>query len=383
MASKIRRSSRTLEEILLADCTRFDFFQAVRLIHFQTILKSVVDGIELRTPVGTDQHPMLESLRFRAHVANVFPSAEIAAISLRENNGTAYPTKYELATTFMGFVGAQGVLPQHYTQMILRRRRVLDESFRQFLDLFHHRIISIYYRAWLRSRFVFQWEECRLQEGHVKEDRFTQSLYSLTGFGNAALRDSSTLSSATRERLSFSDQFLLQYSGLFSHRPRNAVSLQRLLCATFSIPIEVQQRQGQWVHLSPEDQTRLPGAALSTFRSNSRLGESALAGERVWSIESKIRIVAGPLYLKDFVRFCPGHSAFHMLSQIVRMWVGPEFDVDLQITLRREEVPRTALREGEAVGLLGWTSWIGSLPAKADSKDAVFRLQGEPLNVVS
>jgi type VI secretion system protein ImpH len=297
---------------------------------------------------------------------------------MRGNDGSAYPKKYEILTTFMGLVGAQGVLPVHYTQLILRRRREQDESLRHFLDLFHHRLISIYYRAWQRSRFPLQWEESQLQQGAAKEDRFTQSVYSFAGFGNAALQDTGRTSSTTRKRLAFSDQVLLRYAGLFSHRPRNAVSLRRLLSALFLIPISILERQGTWVHLSPEDQTRMPGAAHSVFRSNCRLGESAMAGERVRSVESRIRIIAGPLGLKDFRRFCPGQSDFNMLSQVVRLWVGPDFDVDLQVVLRQNEVPRTSLGQDSGTRLLGWTTWIGSRPASGDSKDAVFRLRGEP-----
>ena len=378
MASEIRRSGRTLEEVLQANATEFDFFQTVRLIHNQTIQSAVENGIGLRVPVGGAAHPMLECLRFRAHVAIAFPSSEIASIVIRGNDGSAYPKKYELLTTFMGLVGAQGVLPVHYTQLILRRRREQDESLRHFLDLFHHRLISIYYRAWQRSRFPLQWEEFRLQQGAAKEDRFTQSVYSFAGFGNAALQDTGQTSSTTRKRLAFSDQVLLRYAGLFSHRPRNAVSLRRLLSALFLIPITILERQGTWVHLSPEDQTRMPGAAHSVFRSNCRLGESAMAGERVRSVESRIRIIAGPLGLKDFRRFCPGQTDFNMLSQVVRLWVGPDFDVDLQVVLRQNEVPRLSLGQDAGTRLLGWTTWIGSQPASGDSKDAVFRLRGEP-----
>jgi type VI secretion system protein ImpH len=378
MASEIRRSGRALEEVLQASATEFDFFQTVRLIHNQTIQNAVENGIGLRVPVGGAAHPMLECLRFRAHVAITFPSSEIASVVIRGNDGSAYPKKYEVLTTFMGLVGAQGVLPLHYTQLILRRRREQDESLRHFLDLFHHRLISIYYRAWQRSRFPFQWEEYRLQQGAAKEDRFTQSVYSFAGFGNAALQDTGTKSSTTRNRLAFSDQVLLLYAGLFSHRPRNAVSLQRLLSSLFRIPITILERQGTWIHLAPEDQTRMPGPACSVSRSNCRLGESAMAGERVRGVESRIRIIAGPVGMKDFRRFCPGQSAFIMLSQVVRLWVGPDFDVDLQVVLRQSEVPRTSLGQDSGTRLLGWTTWTGSRAASRDSKDAVFRLQGEP-----
>ena len=67
-----------------------------------------------------------------------------------------------------------------------------------------------------------------------------------------------------------------------------------------------------------------------------------------------------------------------MLSQVVRLWVGPDFDVDLQVVLRQNEVPRTSLGQDSGTRLLGWTTWIGSHPASGDSKDAVFRLRGEP-----
>ena len=103
-----------------------------------------------------------------------------------------------------------------------------------------------------------------------------------------------------------------------------------------------------------------------------------MAGEKIWSVESGIRIVAGPLNRRDFERFCPGKPDFRRLSQLVRLWVGPEFDLELQVILKAVEVPRTSLHNASPGGTLGWTTWIGNQPAVTDARDAVFRLLGEP-----
>ncbi len=167
---------------------------------------------------------------------------------------------------------------------------------------------------------------------------------------------------------------ILYYGGLFAHRPRSAISLERLLEDYFEVPIRVLQFQGQWLRLDPDSQSQVGDEG-----GNARLGMNVVIGERVWDVRSKIRIRMGPLTNQRFVSFIPDQSAvpdrkdFFKLMHLVRLYVGPEIKVDVQLVLKASEIPKCRMHHTPSSGpRLGWNSWLTCQPIVEDSGDAVF-----------
>src|SRR5690606_20452165 len=104
-----------------------------------------------------------------------------------------------------------------------------------FLDLFHHRILSLFYRAWKKNRFPVG-----LESG---DDRLREHVLDLVGMGVPELR----------EDLPFEEDALAFYAGLLSSQHRGAVALQQLLEDYFEVPIEVRQFEGAWFGLPDRD----------------------------------------------------------------------------------------------------------------------------------
>ena len=86
-----------------------------------------------------------------------------------------------MRVNFMGVVGPQGLLPIYYTELVIDRLRAKDATLRDFLDIFHHRIISLFYRVWQKYRFQVAYEQ---GDG----DQFSQYLLALIGLGMPALQ---------------------------------------------------------------------------------------------------------------------------------------------------------------------------------------------------
>ncbi len=279
-----------------------------------------------------------------------------------------------MTTTFMGLTGPGGALPRHYTSLLIERIREKDHALRDFLDLFHHRVISLFYRAWQKYRFPI----ARERAAHAgpdaasdDEDLFTQCLYALIGLGTPAVR----------RRMEFDDDAFLFYAGQFARHPRSAVSLKCILEDYFEMPVEVIQFQGQWLYLDPGDQSSLPCPQWPEGL-NAQLGNGAIAGRRVWDVQGKFRVRFGPLSYAKFSRFAPTGDVLRPLCQMIRSYVGGQFDFDVQPVLAAAEVPRCRLggdgSEADAARL-GWNTWIRSRRFERDACDAVFSLvRAEP-----
>ncbi len=335
---------------------RFDFFQAVRLL---SSAREETDGNKLPLPAGSELDDL--PVRFRAEVGFGFPASAVSAFTIPPATDDIVPDARvaEMTVTFLGLVGTGGVLPWHYTQLLIDRARAKDLGLRDFLDIFNHRSIAQFYRAWEKCRFYVGHELARRGQGHP--DRFTQMLFGLVGLGTPGLR----------RRQSISDDVLAHYSGHFSHQPRSAVALRQIISDLFGLPTEIQQFRGQWMPLHSRDRTQL------RRRKNNELGVSAIVGSRVWGVEHKFRVRLSVGRYERFREFMPDGAAHRAFADVVRSFVGPAFDFDLQLVLPGEEVPPCRL--GAAGGIrLGWNAWMFSTPVSRNVDDAAFRCEGMP-----
>jgi type VI secretion system protein ImpH len=351
---------RTVAERLFAEGYAFDFFQATRL------LEALAPG----RPFGGPDEPV----RFRAWQSLSFPPSAVAGL---EPPGSASAPAV-MTVAFLGLTGPSGVLPRHYTELLIRLLRDARgperTALRDWLDLFNHRLLTLFYSAWRKYRFWLAYE--RHGPRQAQPDPFTQALRSLTGLGIPGLRDRLRVTDAVggREHVlaAVDDQAVLFYSGLFAHRPRCAAGLNAILADYFRLPARVLQFQGQWLQLDESNRSRLSGA-------NSTLGSDLVVGQRVWDVQNKLRVRLGPLPYRQFQALLPdrapvpGGKTFFSLLHLVRLYVGPELDVDVQLVPRAEEVPECQLPESTADGpRLGWDAWLTSQSMTRDPEEAVF-----------
>ncbi|MFL5342351.1 MAG: type VI secretion system baseplate subunit TssG [Gemmataceae bacterium] len=345
MAAAAGRKGPALIEQLFHEPHRFDFFQAVRL------LERASAG---REPVGGDAHPEREAVRFRAWPSLTFPTAAVAGLERGE--------PAELTVGFLGLTGSAGVLPHHYTALLLTRLRARDFSLRDFLDLFNNRLAALYYRAWEKYRLPAVFERSR-RRTLAEPDPVTKSLFCVTGLGTEGLRS----------RLEVDPAAVLYYGGLFARGPRPAVSLECMLEDYFGVPVRVLQLQGQWLNLEEADRGRLPPAGRAKGETNV-LGRSLVVGRRVWDVQSKFRVRVGPLSYAQFRRLMPDGDALRPLARLTKLYAGSDLDFDVQPLLHGEEVPPLRLSAAAAEKpRLGWNTWLRQRPFVRPAGDAVFR----------
>jgi len=363
------RPRNLMDELFEAEgiCS-FDFFQAIRML--------ILAGKKDRILVGKDGPPQREIARFVAHLSLAFPAS---SIQLLTPSPEGQPPK--MTINFMGMTGPSGVLPRHYTERLMLDAKGPEKgALQDWLDLFNHRFVSLFYRAWEKYHFFIPYE--RGQAAGREPDAFSRSLFSMIGLGSRSHRQRFRVCASeaeaalepgfeqTREKeLGKLDDFaLLRFSGLFSHRPRCAVSLETFLEVYLQLPIKVFQFQGQWLHLNQDSQT-------ATGSVNNRLGQDTLVGDRVWDVQSKVRIRLGPLTYNQFLDFLPDpapvkkRKRIFLLAQLSRYYLGSEMDVEFQLVLKKEEVP--AAQTGPHIRL-GWNTWSRQNPYTKHADDTVF-----------
>lgn len=329
-----------IEEKLRREPYTFDFFQALRLLErFSPERKSV----------GRFVHPGVEVAHFRAHPSLAFPASQIQAAEWPEDGPV------QMLVNFMGLIGPEGVLPNPYTSLIIERQRDGDNTLRDFLDIFNHRIISLFYRAWRKYRIDVAYE--RGERG-----RFSRQLLSLLGLGTEGMRDRQTVS----------DELLIYYAGLLGQRPRSAQALQQILSDYFDVPVAIEQFSGGWYRLDRETQCRL----AEEDTDSGELGFGAVVGDEMWNLQSRVRIVLGPLTLERYADFLPDGQSFEPLRGWVRFFSNDEWDFEVKLILDREQVPACTLgADGVSGPQLGWVSWVKSAPFQRDPGDTVLALE--------
>jgi type VI secretion system protein ImpH len=316
---------------------QFDFFQALRRL----------EAAYRDAPrIGRSLRPVDDPIRFGQEPSLAFAPATLSALKPDGNGG-----KPRLEVAFGGLFGPQGPLPLHLTEYA--RDRIInsqDPTFARFLDIFHHRMLSLVYRVWADAQPTVQFDR-------PESDRFAAYVGSLVGINLPGLA----------ERDAMPDSAKLFFAGRLVCGTRHAEGLEAMLGEFFHLPMQVVEFVGRWLPL-PDDSR----CELGLGQQAGHLGVSATIGDRVWDCQTKFRIVAGPMSLADYQRLLPGGASLERLQAFVKNYIGEELDWDLHLILQQDEVPRTEL--GMA-GSLGWTSWLVSEQPQADADDLVLQPQ--------
>jgi type VI secretion system protein ImpH len=322
-----------LFEALHAAPYEFDFFQALRRI----------EALFAQLPrIGDAMSPADDSIRLGQLPSLIFAPSTLAAF---EPPAGGRPAR--LSTYFFGMFGPSGALPLHLTEYARdRMRNVKDETLVRFVDLFHHRMLSLYYRAWAQARAVVGFDR-------PWEDRFAVEVATLFGLGMKSLRD----------RDGMPDLAKLHFAGRLALQTRPVEGLRAIIADYFKLPVEIEQFFPTWVRL-PREALCMLGRSEAT----GTLGSTATVGEFFHVYHHKFRIRMGPMSYADFRRLLPDGRSLSRLMPLVRNYIGDELSWDVMLILIRDEVP--AVRLGEA-GMLGWTSWLGDRRRDDDATDLV------------
>jgi type VI secretion system protein ImpH len=327
------------ERLLAGQAARMDFFQILRLLE---------NAHPDKPRIGASLRPRDDAVRFGQD-----PSLGFEPTAVRAYTPATAASRARLAVNFIGLLGANGPLPLHLTEYARERARNQgDATMVAFLDVFHHRMVSLFYRARAAA-------EPAISLDRPESDRFADYLGSLFGIGTPALR----------ERDEIGDFAKLHFAGLMANQRRPAAGLVTILRAYFKLPVEIEQFVGHWMTIPADAQIR-----IGVEERGNRLGSSTVLGTRVWDCQHKFRLVIGPLDYADYQRLLPGGASLRRLVDWVRSYAGTVLDWDVRLVLKQPEVPSLTLGARK----LGWTTYLASGPAARDARQLLINPTAYP-----
>jgi type VI secretion system protein ImpH len=301
---------------LEAEPWRFDYFSVLRALERSFKDKPRIgEAATIRDEfVELGQNPFMD-----------FPASNISGAVQEDGK------PLRLFVKFLGLLGPQGALPLSTTEEAYHYFLANDDAFPRFLDIFNHRFLQLFFRAWSDARPI-------AQHDRPEADRFIAYLGSAIGTGSAPYRGLDSIPDAVK----------MGFAGLLGAQSRSAARLVGAIRGMFNVEAAIEECVGLRLAIDPAEQTRLGQAG-------SRLGVDAMVGATIYSVQDKFRIRIYTNSLKQYMRFLPSGDLCELVADLVFFYNGEQLDWDVELALPAAEAP--PVRVGQS-GQLGWTTWM-------------------------
>lgn len=333
MQAKKRHATSGVIAHLLAEPCRYQFMQAV--------------GLLLRwlrqQGVPADQ-AWCKALRFQNNLSLAFPASEIARLSQGDDGRIA------ITPTFIGLLGSSGALPLHYTQSVTHAQSAAaDDGAAAFLDIFSHRMVTLFYQACGKYRL-----EHRLDTQATDEQ--LPLLLALAGMQPAS-------GAAASEH-----QAAAWYAGLLRSRPASAHAMEKVLADHCQVPVLLEQLVGAWDYLPPQRRSHLGNA-------NFVLARGATVGLRLWRHDRRVRLHVGPLDEAGLQRFLPHGAGARALAGMLALFGAPGLQYEVRLILSAACVTKLVLSNDPVrQRRLGWTTFLPAPQGQVQGAEARYLL---------
>jgi type VI secretion system protein ImpH len=334
-----------LEKVLHEQPYKFGFYQVLR--RFECLYPQ-------QAKIGTSLRPVNDVLRLVQEPSLTFAPSTLASFKIGGKGTDKEAQPSQLSVNFFGLFGPNGPLPLHLTEYARDRLRNADDpTFSEFLDIFHHRMLSLFYRSWASAQPTVNFDR-------PEEDRFSTYTGALFGMGMPSLRN----------RDEIPDLVKLHFAGRLSSQSRNVEGLVAMIKHFFNIPVVIEQFVGEWIKLPENCYCHLGGSP-----DTGALGVNMAIGDYAWECQQKFRLVLGPLNFEEYERFLPGRDSGKRLRAMVRNYIGDSMNWDVNLVLQKEKVRPLQLGEDD---LLGWNTWLGERVSNDDANDLLL----EPMSAM-
>ena len=283
---------------LTVDPRDYDFFQLVCLLEAR-----------FATELGGKGPAKAENIRLRPSTSLAFPTSDVAAVRHLKNG------RIQVEANFMGLYGVTSPLPRSYVEQIRWDEKEFPQI-REFLDIIHHGILSLFYRTWRRHRYE---QSFRFDA----QDRISRLL-----LGLAALRPEDSA-----EQYGMEPGRALRYLGMLIQRTRPLAGLCTLLKEELPWTVaKVESCTPRWIPLPEEARVRL------SRQGKAQLGKDILVGTRCLDRQGQMSITLGPVNRQQFLDLLPGGPGQARIRALVRLYARQPLDICLRVLVPRQEL---------------------------------------------
>ncbi len=326
---------------LLSEAHKFSFYVAVGMLER-------LSGGAVR--VGGSGPYDAEAIRFRHDPNLTFSAGEVSWIRRAEvprppeARLEAKRHRFEITTSFLGLTGSVTPLPMYLAEEIAQAEDG-DAIRGEFLDVFHHRLISFVYRIGIKMDFAREYT----QSG---EDRWSRRVLAMCGFDGY-----------DRWRLEHLQRWqILRLAPLLGSPVRSAHAITTALQDVLGVDlgrakVSMKQYSGGWSPLDAEQR-------MGLGQVNHRLGVDAVLGIECFDRAGKATVVIGPLG-DNFRRFLADGDLYPVICELLGVMMVEPLELELDLVLAPQARPPFNLGEPEG-GRLGFDAWLSSRAGAAD-----------------
>ncbi|CAL8475233.1 type VI secretion system baseplate subunit TssG [Caballeronia sp. S22] len=290
--------------------------------------------------IGTARRPGTEPFRLGQTPTLAFAPRDIAGVDRCGEH-------LRISLFSLGMLGPNGPLPLHVTEMARDRQQGRNDTTTvDFFDIFHHRALALFYRAWASAQAAAGLDR-------VDDEGFSFYIASLSGQDANEMRERALPSHAR-----------LAASAHLVRESRNSEGLRATLAHYFCVPVEIQERIFHWIDIDTKDQGRIGAAGPGAM-----MGRGAMLGRVAPDRQHRFRIVIGPVDLQSYLRFTPKGADLPHLVEWVRAFVGRELGWELELRINPASAPPAQMGREQQ---MGWSGWLGRPNPDRPIKGMVF-----------
>jgi type VI secretion system protein ImpH len=286
--------------------------------------------------LGYAKRPADENVRFGQTPHLYFPSSDIAEIAEGKRSGVAAL----VFTYFLGLLGVNGPMPLEFTHYVYQRSHShYDHTWRRFLDIIHHRMHALYYRAFAQN-------EQSISFDRPAEDPVRDIVRSFIG---------------TPPEMRFEgaeEDIALSYGDSFGFMARNKSGLEDTLRRILKAAVRVRDFIVAPYDLEPQDYALLGNRKTATLGLNLQIGRTCLCATR------RFEIAIGPIGFDAYQVLMTPAGGFELLIKTVQAYLDRPLDFVFAVRLERG-IPPARLGfdwtdDNADAAQLGYTCWLGN-----------------------
>ncbi len=337
-------TNTSLIDQIIEDPQSFDLMQSISLLE----RNAVSNGF---SQVGVKDN-RAEAIRFSGKISLIFEASDLSLVKRDSVNGSAYLVQ----SPIMVLLGTGGAMPEPFTELVMYRNSIKDYSTSEFLDIFHHKFLSLFYLARKKRYQGLNWESA--------DKSIVAKASNLLG----------SLGRGKKRNQEKGEVHWIRHVGLLCGVPRSMVGLLSLLKDRFGFDeIDGEQFVGCWYKLEPEDISVLDKSLKAPI-----LGKNAVLGKKIWDQTAGIKLSIKNLSWNAVKKFSPGGEEYLPMKKIIQRYLSRDIRVQVSLKPKKSQIKNLKI-SNNSDNFLGFSSWIK--PSKTQSfQDTKFQFDTSHVN---